>query len=422
MEENRGTGVTFGEICKAIKKRLWIVLIVTVAIAALAVLAAQFLYNPSGSTYSLTFTLFYPGKGTGKFPDGSPFHYRDIISLDMLTATKESDGRFEKIDVDKLLEKDGVTISESVSADGTPTGEYTLSVEAGYFSGRTAATDFLRALARRPLIEAVEKAGQVSYTLDESAFRNADYESRIELLTRQKEDILAQYDEWIALYRGNYAVAGKTLSNHRAAADVIFGEVVRTALLGELETNGYVLPDLIASQRAALEAEKQENQAMIEELKRALGEIPSTISLAAEIAVQPTGGSQPLDLSETLAALLVRNVQIDSQLKALTEENVGAFERQLDEIYEKLQDAAAKLQAVSNALYEQETSVYFSTSQAAREGGISLVLAAVGGLVIGFFLACIAVCLRELPRAEKQREEQNGAQGAQQPDGAAEEK
>ena len=56
-EETRESGVTFGEICKVIKKRIWIVVIVTFTVALVAFLAARFLYNPRKETYSVNFVL-----------------------------------------------------------------------------------------------------------------------------------------------------------------------------------------------------------------------------------------------------------------------------------------------------------------------------------------------------------------------------
>lgn len=406
MEETQ-SGVTFGEIVKAVKKRLWIVLIATLALAVLAVLAAQYLFNPSGSTYSLSFTLSYPGSGTGKYPDGSPFYYQEIISLEALNAAKTSDGRFDKINVEKLSEKDGISIELSETG-----GKYTLTAKARYFSNRTEATLFLRDLAKRPLTTAVEKSKSASYTLDEAAFYSAGYEGRLEVLARQKESILAQYDEWIELYRENYSAAGKTLANHRAEADVLFSDVVQSSLASELETNGYVLLEYLDAQRKALQAEKEENERKIEALRGALKDSPS-LALISDDETSTTA-QKPLDLSETLAALLVRNVQIDSQLQALTEDNIKAFDARLDEVYAALQSAANKVQAVGNALCEQEARVYFDTAQAVQNGGIGLALAAVGGLIIGFLLSCLVVCLVEIPKSRR-----SGGEEAPQTDGGA---
>lgn len=419
MEE--GTGITFGEIWSALKRRLWQLLALTAALTALIVLGIVFLYNPMKSTYSLTFTLSYPNSASGKYPDGTPFYYQEIISAEALASAKSSDARFSRINVDKLSEKDGISISaEQTGSDVALFPEkYTVTAEASYFSGKTSATEFLKALAYRTVLNAVGKARSVSYTLEKTAFENADYDDRLELLLRQKSDLLAKYDEWIELYSGNYSAAGRTLFNHRAETDVLFGAAQQESLANELETNGYVPLEMLEAQRSALEAEKRENEAKIEEIKRAMQELPAasftvseiSSSAASEITVQ-----QPLDLSETLAALLVRNVQIDSRLNALTEENVKAFEASLSAVYEKLQEAANKVQAVGIALFEAESGVHYETSQAVERGGIGIAFAAIGGLLLSLFLACFIVGCIEVPKQRKRR-----AQTAEAP-AAAEEK
>lgn len=405
MEEKQ-SGVTLGEIAGAVKKRLWIVLLAAVALAAIAAVFALFVYDPMFGNYSLTFTLTYPDSAAGKYPDGSPFYYREIVSESALSDAKNSDGRFAEIDIEKLCEKDGIAIAEEKKEGESSSGRYTITVSARYFSDRTAATAFLSALARQSMLRAVQIAKTMNYSLDESAFAGADPESRLELLAVQKQNILAQYDAWIALYSGGYSVAGKTLLNHRAEIDVAFGDVLQNSLMSELETNGYVSLELLPARRAALEAEKAENEKKIEALLGALG---STVSRALALASEELPATpvvqQPADLSETLAALLVRNVEIETRLSLLTEENVRAFEEKLQSVFDAMQEAANKVQAVGYALYEQGSRVYFDTARATQEGTLSPVLAGVVGLVLGFVVASVIVCAAELPKRKKETDQ-----------------
>ncbi len=397
MEETVESGVTFGEIRRAIARHVWTVVIVVLAVTVFTVLSAEFLYNPRVSTYNLTFTLSYPDSAAGKYPDGSPFYFRELISLDSLTATRDSDGRFSKIDVEKLAESDDISIEQEKDGEGKLIpGQFTVSVRAGYFADRTEATQFLNALSRRPVLKAVETARSMNYALDASAFENTDYANKLSLLIRQKQTILDQYDEWIALFRSNYTAAGKTLINHRAEADVILGEALYSSLASELETNGYVPVSMLAAKRSALEAERAENERKIEALREALAALPSAAALSD---VDPVSG--PLDLSETLASLIVRNVQIDSQLAALTEENIAKFDAEVERIYGALQEAAGKVQAVGVALYEQESRVYSSTARAVREGDIGLLFSCLVGLILGAAIACVWVCVADFSKRKK---------------------
>lgn len=410
-ERQQETGVTFGEILRAIKRKAWVVLIVTLALAAAFLLTVGLWYNPQHSTYLLTFTLSYPNSETQKYPDGTPFYYQDLTSAEMLGAAKASDERFARIDVDKLCASDDISISVEEAASA---GKFTLAVKSTYFSGRAEATSFLKALAQRPAALAVEKAKMLSYRFDETAFTNADFEDRLELLAQQKRGILSQYEEWIELYRGSYTVAGKTLFNHSAEAAVLFGDVLQESLGRELETNGYVSLALLEEKRDSLAAEKEENERKIAALKEALGAVPMAVIAASEKEDQPvTSVQQTMGISETLAALIVRNAEIDSQIAALTEENIRSFESRLTEVFNRLQDGAEKLRSVGISLYEQESRVDFGTSLAVEEGGMSLIPVAIGGLIVGLFLSCLIVCLVELPKQRRHKEEKSAEQGSE---------
>lgn len=412
MEEREEEGVTFAEIAKAIKRRLLLTVAVTLALTAAFVLAVVFLLDPIISSYSIEFTLTYPASDTQKFPDGSPFYYQDIISRDNLMEVRNADGAFARLNVDKMIARDGISIEAEKSAgeEAVYTGHYTLTVKASYFADRAQATSFLCEVARRPVNRAIQMARSIDYSLDETTFGNADFAGRIELLAQQRENILGQYEAWISLYRGSYVVSGKTLVNHRADVAVLFGEETESALLEELETNGYVPLDRIDERKQQLLAEYEENVKKIEELKSAMAGVPAVIGVKETSKAQET--TSPLDLSQTLASLIVRNVQIQSRLSALTPENVQAFEARLTDAYQKLQNAAQNVQSVGSALFEQEARVYYSTTLAETRGGLNIAFAIVGGLVLFFLLTAFAVCSVELPRMRREREKAAAESGS----------
>lgn len=403
------TGLSFGEIFAAIRKKWYIVLIATVAIAAVFCLAAVYIYDPLASTYELSFLLSYPGSELQKYPDGTPFYYRDIISKTNLEEVKRSDGRFARLDIGALFEGDGITIAaETLETGGVlaETGRYTLSVKSSYFRSSELAAAFLYAVAQSPVSGVIAKAESISFELDEVTFREADYEDRILLLAQQRENILEQYDEWIELYRVSYTVGSKTLGNYRAEAAVAFSAALQSSLLEELDANGYVPVGELDARLKALNAEKAENEEKIARLRAALsGGVPAFAPVSASESETFGGsgvsGEQPLGLSEMLAALIVRNVQIDSQLNALNAENITAFETRLSDLYAKMAGVASSVRTVGKGLFEQASSVKFDTSQVVQRGGISLPLGVLCGLVFGFLLSCVGVCVAVIPRRRR---------------------
>ena len=243
MERQYEEGLTAGELGRMIVKRLWIVILAAIAVAALLTAAFAFVINPLGRDYSMEFYLTYPGSDTLKYPDGSSFSYRELISPEALASVKASDERFGSIDTVAMVEKDDISITAEYAAVGGEymlTGNYTIAVAGKYFSSRDTAQAFIRGIARQAVENVMEKASAIDYSIDEGVFSEASFEDKLSLLEGERESILTAYDEWIEEYRASYSVGGKSLSAYRAEAAVSCGAGELRSLREELESCGYV--------------------------------------------------------------------------------------------------------------------------------------------------------------------------------------
>ena len=239
MERQYEEGLTAGELGRMIVKRLWIVILAAIAVAALLTAAFAFVINPLGRDYSMEFYLTYPGSDTLKYPDGSSFSYRELISPEALASVKASDERFGSIDTVAMVEKDDISITAEYAAVGGEymlTGNYTIAVAGKYFSSRDTAQAFIRGIARQAVENVMEKASAIDYSIDEGVFSEASFEDKLSLLEGERESILAAYDEWIEEYRASYSVGGKSLSAYRAEAAVSCGAGELRSLREELES------------------------------------------------------------------------------------------------------------------------------------------------------------------------------------------
>ena len=389
MERKYQEGVTVGELCRMIGRHLWAVILASIVFAAAFTLLFAFVINPLGREYSMQFYLTYPASDTLKYPDGSAFSYREFTSYEALAAAKASDERFGSIDIDKMVKEDDVSVTAEfvTTADGyTQTGNYTIAVQGKYFSSRETAQAFIRALAQTAVDNVKEKAASIGYSIDADVFAEASFEDRLSLLSEERDSILAAYDERIAEYRAGYSVGGKTLSAYRAEAAVACGESVIESLRNELTTRGYVSLDEMEGRIAELKREQVLNEEKIEALRETIGSMSATVGSDSAIA-------------EMIAELVVRNVQIESEIASLTEANITAFDARVNAQYERLQACAETVQAVSVALYEQETAVHFATYRAVISSDTNLAVAAVAGLILGFIIVSIIVCSREYKRS-----------------------
>lgn len=403
MEER---GVSISELWRIAKRKIWLIVLAALLFSAAAVLVFAIWINPQASDYKLEFMLTYPGVSSQKYPDGTIFYYQDMISSEALLAAKESDLRFADVDVRSMGQEDKISIERDEDS-------YILSVQQSYFESRADATAFLRALARLPIETVKEKAAALDFSLNKSVFDSVSFEDKLNLLKSQKERILSKYDEWIAGYSEDYNVSGKSLKNYRMEASVALGDAIFRELMEELETYGYVSRELLEVKIAELREEREMNQKKIKEIQSMMDAAPSTAAVSSDYGE---------GLAKIVAELIMRNVEIDREIAALTEENVDTFEARLQSEYERMQNAALSIQEVAQVLYEQESRANFNTTNSLSEGGTNVILVGVGMFILVFLIVGGIVCAVGLPKLrESQRRaaaEADGQDGGPAEEGA----
>ncbi len=404
MEQKQAEGVSVNELWGMLVKHIWAALLAAVLFAAALILLFAFVVNPLGRSYSMEFYLTYPGSDLLKYPDGSSFSYRELISLEALASVKASDERFGSVDTVKMVQEDGISITAAyVDAEGEYklTGSYTVVIAGKYFSSRDTAQAFIRGIAERAVSDILEKAASIDFSIDDEVFAEASFDDKIVLLEEQRGSILASYDEWMEEYRASYSVGGKTLSAYRAEAAVSCASSTLRSLREELQSCGYVSLEEMNVRLEELEREYSLNEDKIAALRETLDSLPEGSG---------SGTSADGSVAQMIAELVVRNVQIKNEMSALNENDITAFEGKMQKMYSSMQTAAENLRSVTVALYEQEATVHFMTYRAVVSGDTSLALVAVAGLVLGFLIAAIVVC-----RIEYGKEKRAAAQNADTP-------
>ena len=404
MEQKQAEGVSVNELWGMLVKHIWAVLLAAVLFAAALILLFAFVVNPLGRSYSMEFYLTYPGSDLLKYPDGSSFSYRELISLEALASVKASDERFGSVDTVKMVQEDGISITAAyVDAEGEYklTGSYTVVIAGKYFSSRDTAQAFIRGIAERAVSDILEKAASIDFSIDDEVFAEASFDDKLTLLEEQRGSILASYDEWMEEYRASYSVGGKTLSAYRAEAAVSCASSTLRSLREELQSCGYVSLEEMNVRLEELEREYSLNEDKIAALRETLDSLPEGSG---------SGTSADGSVAQMIAELVVRNVQIKNEMSALNENDITAFEGKMQKMYSSMQTAAENLRSVTVALYEQEATVHFMTYRAVVSGDTSLALVAVAGLVLGFLIAAIVVC-----RIEYGKEKRAAAQNADTP-------
>ena len=429
MEEE--SGITFGEICHLIKKRIWWILAISVIVAVVAGLAVGLVLNRGKDDYSLTFMVEFPGVENGQYPDGSVFNYNSIVYADRLAAAKEAgvEGNadaFKDVDVEEMSANGDIAIvpetSESaVTTENTTglTGAYVITVSSAYFKDKDEASDFLRAVLNETIGVVNEKIVGMDFTASLAGYENytsySAYGDRLAALAEQQQFLLTQYNavigggSKISQNYGLFVYEGQTISALYNEAKVL-GSTLST-LRAEYNDYGYVYlngetDDLAAlagrwagqvkSCQDELNAYKQQfDQAVISEgayVQRVLELTERSKLLRAQIA--SIGYTYNDDGTVAPAADQTEKLQGNT-----------TFGNEVNALWKTLVANSETAKNALVALYDAESQiVYRQSGVTVIDNGTSTILVTVAGFVVAFLLASIIFCAADWPAYKKQRD------------------
>ena len=448
MEEE--SGITFGEICHLIKKRIWWILGISVIVALIAALAVGLVLNRGKNDYSLTFIIDFPGVEEGQYPDGTSFNYESVVYSDQLEAvksagTEEDPNAFSNVDTAAMASRGEISIvaDTRTTTDSTTselTGSYTITVSSAYFTDAEQASAFLRALAERTIETVNEKAAGMDFRMDVSTegetttYSIAGYDSaqtyanKLSILSSQNSYLLSQYDRLISngLYT-SFQYEGKSMQTLRAEAEAsVSTELSR--LQTELNTYQYVLNDSDALTSIANYVDQlQENTSKIadlqEQYQRDLQTISDTLSNSQlQVIISALEG-----YTNDIRSLTVANTELRRDIEKLcasigyvfneddysyvqsdaaeAKGNKTQFEADLQALHEVVLANSITAKNAIVALYESESEiVYRQTNVTVIDNSTSVPLIAVAGFVIAFLVTSIIFCAADYPAYKKQRD------------------
>jgi hypothetical protein len=420
MEEEKG--ISIGEIFKIIFKRVWWVVGVTVAFLIVFVLLVQFVYNPSKRTYSVSYNFTYPNMASSQYPDGTTFRYTDLISEDTLKEIVDnSEGKYSNIDVSEMVANDDISIAyEEVDSDITPIDNNSyvvIEVKSKYFKNSEQAKDFIYDIIQNPKNKINKQIEEMDYSSNLTVgYVNAvTFTDKISYLQSQRTYLLGMYDSLINSYGQYYTINGKTLNAYRIELTNTFDNEDQTEVNNELSEKRYVLQyeRYLANadtRIALLERDKTYNQneidALVTERNKLIQEYGSTTSIEVETfnsrireltTAQESIEKSITEINETVAAINAGNSYKD----ALEE-----YTAKLDAFSTKLQEQTNIFKTVRTSVYADKTEITYKGNSVSPDGGLNIILAAVIGLVVGFVLVSIVICIIDLPKYRKERDEQ----------------
>lgn len=381
MEEQNG-GISLTEIFRTIFLKKWIFLIIATVITLGGTLGIYFGYNALNIGYACTFTVNFPGsdEAVPVYPDGSNFNYRDIISLDNMTKLKESDEKFDHVNVEAMYKEGaiGIARTERTLTTGQVERVYTISVSNKYFNDYGLASAFIEGLAQSPVKHIEELALSQDMYIDGSYDYSDYYEDKVNALLSQQSYLA----ENIELIGENAVGAFKSSCVKLLTLTELCGRKLND-VINEMRTNKYVYDSAAAAAHygAQVKMLEGEREAKLSELKMLTGTIDG-------------GSSDVVILSERIEELARRVAEIERETAVYRIYTGGGlsenkeFVQRLDSLKDELLDLTDGYEELL-AEYYHIYSVVSYAGATDRTGEMSWVTALLISLFVGLVVAAI---------------------------------
>ena len=384
MEEER-EGLTLGGILHVIFSQKWLALIIAAVLTVGITLTLYFGYNPQVTDYVSTFTVSFPGSegsnSTYLFLDISNFQFQEIISRDNLywakTCNEENFERFEYIDVEAMHLNNDISIIKR----GDEQPSYTIRVNSKYFRSRNDATDFIDALAQKPIDYIMSQA--IAQDVYLSRFEKAEfYEDKCSLLKKQVEFLKGRLNELSARTAGSLKNDCIGLLTELG----FYGEQLNSTIA--YMRDGHYVHDADKVQKE-YELQKAALEIDLESLTRQLELIFGRIrdgDLTIDIA-QATSRVEALakQIAETEERIYVYDTYYIGQSLNDTDDE---FEGKLADLYGQLTDLTKEYEA-NLKQYCTSSSMIVYDGAIVKEGDLHVIVCLLIGLIVGLVVATI---------------------------------
>ena len=418
-EEKDEEGISLSDLLKVAFGRKILLLIITLSITLVGVLFVKFYYNKNKQQYYVNYEYVMPGIEEGKYIDDSKFNYQMLISTNSLNKIKDSDEDFKNIDIEKIIDKDGIQITCDITKNET-TNEVTdmkfkIVANVKYFKNKSQANKFIHAIADQPYNRTLLLLDTIKYDSLLDTYKNSNvYDTKADCLVKQYELLQAQYENLIEKYGDVSLSDGKKLSSHFDELTIYFTENNVEALVTEIQKNGYVkdftsYEGELLNQKQKYESDYELNDNKINSLMNIINNYSSTIS-TPDLAAY----------NEIISKLAIENVEIERKLQTINkqlengssdpdyEAKKKAFDVKIEKYDEVLTSFTNDFKAVVKEVVTEGSYVSYNNNTVKVQGGIRLLIAGPALLILGCFAGCIVnVCLDHKKLSNKEETKEN---------------
>ena len=437
MEEE--SGITFGEICHLVKKRIWWILGISVIVALVASLLFGFVINRGKNDYSVTFMVEFPGVSDRQYPDGTTFNHASMVYAAQLEAAKASNESFANIDIDGMSSNGGISISAETTGENNTTvytGVYTITVSSAYFDSADQAPDFLRAVLDQTIATVNAKISGMDFTARLSGYDSLNsytaYGDRLAILRRQQDYILERYaavtgdtqsdsdtttqTQTTATY-GSFRYEGKSISELYAEAQTV------SNLLSELEKNYETNRFVYLPEDSNAEDYKDAAEGWAKQIKNNADEmlfykeqfLNSVITAGYYEQRVLELEQENLGLEAQIEAIGYTYVQADGTVSEAPNADTiraanAAFGQEVDALFDTVKANSETAKSALVALFAAESQIVYQQSGVTTiVNATNIILVAVAAVVVAFLIACIVFCAADYPAYKRERDAKRAA-------------
>ena len=389
MEENKE--ITFGRILKVAFSNWKLFTPVALVVALGVALGIHFGYNTLKGNYTSTFSYSSADLANDKYADGSDFFYKNIVSYTNLNAVKASDEKYANIDVDKIVDKNAISITASEEGEKT----YTLKLSYRYIKDEKLAKSFIKDLAESALKKDAKIVNEGSYDASLRLFDTAEsFEDKVMYLNAQAQYLTNQYKSLSAINDNTDQTKKQAnlptsvveqISANNQKLELLIPKTFVTSMNTRIASEGYNLAyddaaiAKLNKKYAELELEEAKNTSDIDALKVAI----SNLGQAAAVS----------DISKYLE-LVLRNEDIALEKTAIDNKKGHAgqdpavvnasFVAELAGYRSDLNTAIDEYKGVLRAAYIDNASVEYEDSSIIKlNGTIGLLINALISVAVG---------------------------------------
>ena len=239
---------------RGITKHKWCVLGTTLIVGVACLAGVK--WGVNSITEKLTATYAYnlatevDENNVERYINGKIFDYASVVSKARMQEVKDSNEEFAKINLDKIIKNNAISVTRNVTFDtdandknvtSTKSINYTINAKARYFPNKEVGKHFIQELIYLPLEDSTNCINSYNVTsFINGEFGQKSYLDKVRLLQNQYDEIRISYDELEDKFGAHVSGNNDGLTINQLYNDYLYSNSDVVNLLNSFYARGFV--------------------------------------------------------------------------------------------------------------------------------------------------------------------------------------